>query len=84
MLGDRLRDHIDRVGVIKDARTRSNLLNIFDDALHHINRAQRHEKAARPLRFLPNDAVLQWDTLIQIARLEAAGAVARQDSIAVL
>ena len=51
-------------------------------ALHHVDRAQRHEEPARALRLLADDAVRERDPLVEHARLEAARAVAGEDGVA--
>ena len=54
-----------------------------EDALHRVDRAQRHEEAARPLRLLADDAVPERDALVEDTRSEAAGTIARENRVAV-
>ena len=81
VVADGLRDEVDRVRVVEDPRGRGDGLEVLEDPLHDVDRAQRHEEAARPLRLLPDDAVRERDPLVEHARLEAAGAVGRQDGV---
>ena len=78
-----LREHVDRIRVVEDPRVRADVLDVGEDALHRVDRAQRHEEAARPLRLLADDAVLERDPLVEHARREAARPIAREDRVAV-
>ena len=80
---DRLGHQVDGIGVVEQNRVGAHGLHIGHDALHDIDRAQGHEEAARPLRFLANDAVLQRNALVVHARLEAAGPEAGEHRIAI-
>src|SRR2546423_13035347 len=46
-----------------------------------MDRAQRHKEATGSLCFLTNHAILEWNSLIQIAGLKSPGAKTRQDCI---
>ncbi len=83
MVGDGFRHQIDGVSVVKQVRPRAHLLHILDDALHGVDRAQRHEKAARSLRLLPDDAVLERYALVEVPRLKTARPEAGQHGVAV-
>ena len=82
VVGHRLGDDVDRVRVVEDPRARARDRHVVEDALHHVDRAQRHEEAARPLGLLADHAVRERDPLVEHARLEAAGPVARQHGVA--
>ena len=71
------------IGVVEEPALGQTASMSVDDALHHVDRAQRHEEAARPLRLLADDAVLERDTLVEVARLEAAGTEAGEHGVAV-
>ena len=83
VVGHRLGDDVDRVRVVEDPRAGAGDRDVVEDPLHHLDRAQRHEEAARTLRLLADHAVRERDPLVEHARLEAAGAVAGQDRVAV-
>ena len=72
---------VHRVGVVEDPRPRRDPFEVRQDALEHVDRAQRHEEPARALGLLADDPVLERDALVEHAGLEAAGPVARQDRI---
>ena len=78
-----LREHVDRIRVVEDPRLRADVLDVGEDALHRVDRAQRHEEAARPLRLLADDAVLERDPLVEDTRRKAARPIARKNRIAV-
>src|SRR3954447_17735351 len=80
----RLRYEIDWVRVIEQDCTGANPLHVRHDIFHHVDRAQRHEEAAGPLRLLPDDPVLERYALVKIARLEPTGAETGQHRIAIL
>jgi hypothetical protein len=82
VVADGLRHHVDRVRVVEDPRARARDRHVVQDALHHVDRAQRHEEAARPLGLLPDHAVRERDALVEHARLEATGPVAREHRVA--
>ena len=50
--------------------------------LHRVDRAQRHEEAARAVGLLADHAVLERDALVERARLEAARPVAGEHGVA--
>src|SRR6266516_683503 len=75
------RDEIDRIGVIEEPGVGTDRLYILDDTFHNLYRAQRHEEAARSLRFLANDAMFERNALVEIASLEAAGLEACQNGV---
>ena len=77
----RLRDDVDRVGVVEDLRARRHLGQLGRHLLQHVDRAQRHEEPARPLRLLADHALRERDPLVVHARLEAAGPEARQHGV---
>ena len=83
VVGDRLGDDIDRVGVVEQACLRADRLHIGDDPLHHVDRTQRHEEPAGALRLLADHAIFEWDALVEMPRLEAAGPKTRQHRVAV-
>ena len=78
-----LREDVDRIGVVEDPRLRADVLDVGEDALHRVDGPQRHEEAARPLRLLADDAVLERDALVQHTRRKAARPIARKNRIAV-
>ncbi len=82
VMGHRLRDDVDRIGVVEEPRARAHRLHVLDDAAHDVNGAQRHEEAARTLRLLADDAVLERDRLVEVARLKAPNPEARQHRVA--
>ena len=82
MVGDGLGDDVDRVRVVEDPRARAGDRDVVEDLPHDVDRAQGHEEAARALRLLADHAVRERDALVEHARLEAAGPVARQDRVA--
>ena len=83
VMRDRLGDDVDRVGIVEQSRVWANRFHISDYTLHDVNRAQRHEEAARPLRFLADHAMLERDRFIDVARCEAARSEAGQHRVAI-
>jgi hypothetical protein len=79
VVGHGLGDDVDRVRVVEDARA---VWEVLQDLPHDVDRAQRHEQAARPLRLLADHAVGERDLLVQHARLEPARPVAGQHRVA--
>ena len=77
----RLRNDVDRVGVVEDPRVRGDRGEVVGHVLHHGDRPQRHEEAARPLRLLADHTVLERDALVECAGLEPAWPEARQHRI---
>src|SRR5262245_33480345 len=55
MVRHRLRDDVDRIGVVEEPRPGTDGLHFRDDVLHDVDGAQRHEEAAGPLRLLADD-----------------------------
>src|SRR6185312_7853131 len=72
MMSYGLGNEIDGIRVIEKSRMRADRLHVLDDAFHDVNRSQRHEEAAGPLRFLSNHAVFKWNALVKIACLKAS------------
>src|SRR5437588_12712596 len=83
-MGHGLRDDVHRIRIVEEASTRTDGLHIFDDAFHDMNRTQRHKEASGSLRLLANHTILEWDTFIKIASLEASRAKTRQNGVAPL
>ena len=71
---DRLGHHPGRVGEVNHPRVRADLLHVFDDIENDRDGTQAFEQAARAVGLLPEIAVAQRDTLVQLARLQLADA----------
>src|SRR5581483_12028588 len=82
-MGHGFRDNVHWISIVEQTGVRTDSLHIFDNTSRDINRAQRHKKAARPLRLLTDDAMFERNAFIQIASLEAAGTKTRQHRIAI-
>src|SRR5207244_2763985 len=83
VVADRFGNDVDRVGVIDEYRPRAHSFHVGYYAAHSVDRAQRHEEAARPLRLLADHAVLERHALVDVARFEATGAEAGEHSVAI-
>src|SRR5687768_743501 len=84
MVRNCLRYQIDRISVVEQHGAGANGLHVGDDSLHYMDRSQRHKEAPWALRLLANDAMLERNRFVQITRLKATGAKARQHCITVL
>ena len=78
----RLRHDVDRVRVVEDARLRADGLDVGRERLHHLDRTERHEEPADPLRLLPDQPVAVGGALVERTGLEAARPEAREDRVA--
>ena len=80
---DRLGHDVHRVRVVEDPRVRADLLHLGADVLQHVDRAERHEEAAGPLRLLPDEAVVERDALVEHPGVEPSRPEGREHGVTV-
>ncbi len=59
-----LGDDVDGIRIVVERRFGAEPFHLFDEGFDDVNRAQRHKKATRPLRLLPDNPMFEGNALI--------------------